>query len=277
LQTRPHAIIAASDARCGDFLVQHWLRSLVDNVDLGKIDVVVLDFGLTEAQRAALLGRAQVVPAGGHPRVNVARRAAISTFLAEHDYDQVLVVDAGDIVFQGDVSPLFEQDRDSFRAVPERYPIPLPLFLRGSPPDLRRRILAQLETRPMINVGFILGPAKRVQELGRAGLEHASRVKHDQPLLSCLLHEQGFVELDPTYNFVPWTVRERFRIEDGAFLRASGERIAVVHNTGLRAQFRVIADFGYGRGYNTRIRRRHLWLAAVYERVATVTFEREGA
>ena len=101
-------------------------------------------------------------------------------------------------------------------------------------------------------------------------------MKHDQPFVSCVLHEAGFVELDSTYNFVPWTARERFRVEDGVFLRANGEKLAVVHNTGLRTPFRVIADFGYGRGYNTRVRRRYLWLAAAYGRVAAMSFERRG-
>ena len=38
-----NTIITASDGNCGDFLVNHWMRSLKSNVDLKNIDVVVLD------------------------------------------------------------------------------------------------------------------------------------------------------------------------------------------------------------------------------------------
>jgi len=46
-----HLIATCSDARYGDFLLQHWLRSLQASVDLHDIDVAVLDYGLTPQQR----------------------------------------------------------------------------------------------------------------------------------------------------------------------------------------------------------------------------------
>jgi hypothetical protein len=263
MQTRPHAILTASDSHCGDFLARHWLRSLRENVDLSEIDVVVLDFGLDSRQRAGLDG-VEIVRAERARRVNVARRSAVARFLASRDYDQVLVVDAGDLVFQRDVSPLFRAHRDRFRGVPERFPIPLAPFLRGAPPELRRRLRERLRGLPMVNGGFLLAPSKLAVELGEATLRFAEQVAHDQPLVSLLLHERGFVPLEPTWNFVLWTARERFTIEDGWFRGAGGEKLAVVHNTGLRAPFRVIPDFGYGPGYNTRVRKRYLRLARTW-------------
>jgi hypothetical protein len=267
MQSKPHAIVTASDANCGDFLVEHWLRSLRANVDLREIDVVVLDFGLTECQRESLNG-AIVIRASTAGSINVARRQEIARFLARHDYDQVLAVDAGDLVFQGDISHLFASDREHFRGVPERFPIPLTPFLRGAPRDVRRQIRTQLRGRPMVNGGFILAPARQLEKLGRLALPYDSRLRHDQPLVSCLLHEWGFSSLDDTYNFVPWTARERFYVERGEFFRSSGEKVAVVHNTGLKAPFRVIADFGYGPGYNRKVRKRYLRLASAYGKLA---------
>jgi hypothetical protein len=267
MQTRPHAILTASDANCGDFLARHWLRSLRCNVDTREIDVIVLDFGLEPRQKAELPG-VEVVPVEPAKRVNVARRRAIARLLESRDYDQVLVVDAGDLVFQGDVSPLFTADRDRFRGVPERYPIPLAPFLRGAPPDLRRRLRARLRDHPMVNGGFLLAPAAEWIALGKATLPFASDVAHDQPLVSLVLHERGFVPLADTWNFVLWTARERFTIEDGRFRGGDGATLQVVHNTGLRAPFRVIADFGYGPGYNTRVRKRYLRLARAWAALA---------
>jgi hypothetical protein len=236
-------------------------------VDTREIDVVVLDFGLTPEQRERLAG-VEVVRVEPARRVNVARRRAIARLLESRDYDQVLVVDAGDLVFQGDVAPLFHEHTDRFRGVPERYPIPLAPFLRGAPPELRQRLRARLRGQPMVNGGFLLAPAREWIALGQATLPFAADVAHDQPLVSLHLHERGFVPLADTWNFVLWTARERFSIEGGHFRGADGQPLRVVHNTGLRAPFRVIADFGYGPGYNTRVRRRYLRLARAWAALA---------
>ena len=99
MHTKPHAIITASDARCGDFLVTHWLGSLRENVDLERADVGVRDFGLTARQRSAL-GGVRVVPARCEGKAKVSRYAETTRFLEKHDYDQVLAVDCGDLIFE---------------------------------------------------------------------------------------------------------------------------------------------------------------------------------
>ncbi len=262
-----HAIITACDARFGDFLGRHWLRSLRENVDLTDIDVVVLDFGLEPEQRRGLDG-AEVVPARREGRINVARRLATARLLRERDYDQVLTVDGGDVIFQRDVSPLFRAGEQRFRGVQERYPIPMGYFLRGAPRPLRRSVRERLGGRFMVNGGFILGSAKKMLELGESVAPFLAHFKHDQPIVSGFLYEGGFEALDETYNLVPWTTSDRFTVEEGLFHAASGSRVAVVHNTGHTAPTRVVADFGYGPGYNTRLRRRYLRLSAAYRRVA---------
>jgi hypothetical protein len=265
MQTKPHTIITASDASCGDFLVTHWLASLRENVVLDLVDVVVLDFGLTAGQRAALDG-VRVVPVRGEGSVNVSRRAETARFLEKHDYDQVLAVDGGDLIFQRDLSHLFETHKDLLRGVPERYPIPLPILLRGTHGALRRSIREQLRGRSMVNGGFLLGPSEKMQDLGHAIRCQMADLRFDQPLVSCLLHQSGFLALDEIYNFVLWTARQSFQVEDGTFHTDGGERVAVVHNTGLMNPFRVVADFGYGPGHNQRIRTPYLRVASAWSR-----------
>lgn len=264
-----HAILTSSDAGCGDFLARHWLPSLRANVDLHDVDVVVLDHGLTAEQRAGLEG-ARVVPVRSDAPAKVARYAMAARFLAEAHYDQVLTVDGGDVIFQSDVRPLFDRHRESFRGVLERFPVPLFLLLGGSPLWLRRRIRRQMRGRRMVNVGFLLGPAEAHRRLGAHMVPFEGLLQHDQPFVNAFLHDWGFVELDPTYNFVPWTASRAFRVREGRFLGADGEPFKVVHNTGLRQPFRVVGDFGYGPGRNTEIRTSYLRLAAVYGRVRSL-------
>ncbi|MEN8183949.1 MAG: hypothetical protein ABFS46_15590 [Myxococcota bacterium] len=266
MATKRHAIITACDARYGNFLARHWLRSLKENVDLEEIDVVVLDFGLEAAQRAQLEG-AVLVPARREGRINVARRRETARFLEKTAYDQVLCVDGGDVIFQRDISPLFSLAKDRFRGVQERYPIPLGFFLRGAPRRLRRSVRTQLESRYMVNGGFILGPAKAMRDLGDAVVPHLAHFKHDQPIVTAYLYERGFEALDETYNLVLWTTRDRFFVDEGIFYRSSGEKVAVVHNTGRTAATRIVSDFGYGRGHNTRQRSPYLWVSAGYRKL----------
>ena len=47
----PFAVVTASDRKYGDFLIEHWLRSLRENVRHDAIEIVVLDYGLSLAQR----------------------------------------------------------------------------------------------------------------------------------------------------------------------------------------------------------------------------------
>lgn len=267
MSSKTHAIITACDARYGDFLARHWLRSLRENVDLHDVDVVVLDFGLEARQRAALED-VVVVAARREGRINVARRLETSRFLRKRDYDQVLSVDGGDVIFQKDVSHLFTPEKASFRGVQERYPIPLGFFLRGAPRALRGSVRARLGSRPMVNGGFILGPASKMLELGEAVAPYLAHFKHDQPIVTSLLYEGGFEPLDETYNLVPWTTRDRFVVKGGFFYSSSGEKLAVVHNTGHTALTRVVRDFGYGPGHNARLRRRYLRISAAYRKLA---------
>jgi hypothetical protein len=120
MQARKHAIVTASKANRGDFLRDHWLPSLQENVRLDDIDVHVLDYGLTDEQRAGVDRRGVIrhgPPADG--LVNNIRWRDLAGLLKDADYDQVLAIDSGDVIFQSDISERFEDDPCGFRAVCE--------------------------------------------------------------------------------------------------------------------------------------------------------------
>ena len=115
-----HVIITSSDAKYGNFLLNHWLRSLLENVQLYNTDVVVLDYGLNGDQRRRLSSAGIMVhPSLANGNITNIRYRDMARFLDGRSYDQVLSVDGGDIIFQGDISHLFDRDKSEFRGVCE--------------------------------------------------------------------------------------------------------------------------------------------------------------
>lgn len=250
---RKHVIVTASDAQCGDFLIEHWHRSLQENVRLDGMDVVVLDYGLRDAQRRRIVEAGMHVRAGrrdGH--VTNIRYREIAGLLSERSYDQVLMVDGSDVIFQADISPLFGQSVDRIRAVCDerKYSLHAVLpILSDVQPEQREAISRMLHDKPQINGGFVLGPAaaflrlwQRFQSLTRSMNQFAA----DQVLLNYVLHQEGFEQLPSRYNFVLVAATSPFTVRDGRFLDADGGLIPVVHNAGHTAFFRRVSRFGYG-------------------------------
>jgi hypothetical protein len=259
---KPHAIVTCCDAKYGHFLIHHWLRSLKANVKLDAIDVVVIDYGLSEEQQRVLIAAGVVLyPAkkDGHP-TNI-RHRDIAALLQTSPYDQVLSVDGGDIIFQSDISPLFEKDKDSFRGVLEfRFTGAMHAFQMGIEdirPEMRREMLHFMWDRPAVNGGVVLGPGHRFQEFYREFTRLCGTLSHfgtDQFILSYVLHKTGFVPLDPGFNFVLITTMAPVEVHHGIFLGADGSPIPVVHKAGMHPRIRLVRDFGYGPDRN-RIRK----------------------
>src|SRR5260370_12707328 len=162
-----HLIETYADFRRGDFLSNHWLRSLKDNVDLRDVDILVHNYGLTDSQVNQLreLG-ARVVPAVRDGRMSNIHYRDLADYLRNHEYDQVLYSDGGDIIFQSDIRPLFENHKDSYRGVCEDvFTLPMHRWTLGVD-DLKDDSYATLKhllhQKPMINGGFVLAPAKRL-------------------------------------------------------------------------------------------------------------------
>jgi hypothetical protein len=252
-----HVIVTCSDSRYGDFLVQHWGRSLRENVDLRDIDVVVLDYGLTNAQRHGIEALGFQIRSGkrdGHV-VNVRFRDT-REWLQKTTYDQVLMIDGGDIIFQTDIRHLFERDQQEYRAACEDLLVPAfaQIISRDDfEPAVFQEIYNFLEQRPLINCGFVLGPREKIIELCDVCCDNTSslhRAGVDQFLTNYHLYRQGFVHLAPDYNFVLISTRRRYKLRDGQFLDTEGRLIPVVHNAGMG--IRLFRDFGFGRSCNRK-------------------------
>jgi hypothetical protein len=256
-----HAIVTCCDARCGDFLTEHWMRSLHDNVDLDQVDVVVIDYGLSDDQRQRLLNRDVLLhSAKVDGNITNIRYRDIGEFLAGHQYDQVLAVDGGDVIFQADIRHLFETSKDCFRGVCEQIDIPFhDLILPTTDMDKEqyRRIFAYLADKKTINGGMLLGPAQGFRDLW-IDFQRTCRsfdvFGTDQLVVNYLLYQQGFVQLDQKYNFVIMSSSTPFLIRQGKFYGQDNELIPVVHNAGMNSFTRCIDRFGYGPQCNRRKR-----------------------
>ncbi len=255
---KKNVIITFADDHAGDFLAQHWLASLLDNVDLADIDIVVLDYGLVEKQRAQLnsTGRVQIVPCQKDGSIVVVRFRDMSKFLSDATYQQVMLCDGGDIIFQRDISGLFSENTDAFRAVCENYTRGFDekvVFKNGIERESREEIFKYLKDKRTINAGMIVSPREKMIELSDfcySRIGKKGEFGSDQLLVDYYLYTHGFVELDNTFNFTLFTAENSFSIKDGKFFDKNKNLISIVHNTGRFSFFRMIDNFGYGSSYN---------------------------
>lgn len=254
---KPNLIVTASDQKYGDFLIDHWLSSLREYTDASAADIVVLDYGLSTAQRFYLEAHGVYRWPGkrdGH--VAVVRYRELRDLLAVHEEcRQVLLCDSGDIIFQDSVAPVFDIEPDRFRAVTEDYK---PLFSVFISADFfgqqdRERLSECFILNPMINGGMVVGPRNKMISLAEACLSTiVDRTKFgpDQIVLNDVLHRDGFHELDVLYNYVVATAKEGIRIENGVFKTSKGRTPIVVHNAGNVGLLRPIENFGFGADRN---------------------------
>jgi len=249
-------IMTACNARYGEFLINHWLKSLIENVNLEFIEVVILDYGLTEKQRKILKSKKVKLVKCKHDGhvVNIRFRDMLN-FLNKHRYQQIISCDGGDIIFQKNIAHLFEEDKDKFRAVCEdisqieMYSV----FLKHFSPKMRKEISTKLKGKKIINAGFIVAPVGKFKALCRKmdlKIKNKNSFGPDQILLNYEFYKSGFKKLDSEFNFIPTTAKERVKIRKGVFYKGDETLISVVHNAGRKSIFRVIKRFGYGPTHN---------------------------
>ncbi len=246
----------ASDKKYGDFLIEHWFVSLKSNVNLKDIDILVLDYGLSLAQRFYLEQHNVIVekfPRDGH--VVVIRFRDLGKFLETHFYEQILTTDGGDIIFQDDISHLYHENTDEYRAVCENlspafeYFITEESFYKEDIKELKETLLF----KKMINAGVILAPYEKMKYLCNiitTKTKDLNKFGPDQILLNYVLHKNGFIELESIYNFIPVTSLIDFTIKNGIFYDKNNKKIPIVHNAGNLNFFRAIDNFGYGPEHN---------------------------
>ncbi|MBM7558304.1 hypothetical protein [Marinitoga litoralis] len=244
-------IVTACNDKYEDFLYNDWYMSLKDNVNLENIDILVIDFGLSDSivenlkKENILIKKASIE---GNI-VNV-RFFELYDFLKNNNYNNVLSCDSGDIIFQKDISNLLNSKIESFMAVCEDINSPMDIVLNNDniSDDLKKDIKDILENKKMINAGVIFGNREsfisllefiinNIKDLNVWGL--------DQLLINYYLYKYGFKELDDEYNFIPTTHISSFDIKDGKIYKSNGELVSIVHNAGGKSFFRPLKNFGY--------------------------------
>lgn len=283
MASNQHLIVTASDALCGDFLVDHWYESLRENVRLDGVEIVVLDYGLEEPQRARMAAAGlEVRPCRRDGHVTNIRYRDAAAVLREREYGCVLMVDSGDVIFQDDIRHLFDAPMERIRAVCDerKYSLHAVLpILDDFLPDQRQRISELLADRPQINGGFVLGPAAaflRLWEEFQSLTRSLGQFAADQVLLNYCLHREGFEELPSRYNFVLVAATSAFTVREGKFFDAAGRLIPVVHNAGHTAFFRRVSRFGYGAERNVVKLSSHIAVRVLFAAVDFWTWLRRG-
>jgi hypothetical protein len=270
-----HAIITCSDSRYGDFLINHWLKSLKDNVNLNNTDVVVLDYGLSDSQVRELSDNKVIIVKcikDGH--VTSIRYRDMEKFLSNNKYDQVMSVDGGDIIFQEDISTLFKKNTNVIRAACEDLNLSFDTFFSASiNKKYRRDIKKKLKGKKMINGGLIIGSRTLIVKLCNKYMSMMNDFETfgaDQVIINYLLYINDFVELDNRYNFTVTTSKRKFNLKDGVFYFNNCIKIPVVHNSGNLSACRTIDNFGYGTEFNKIKYWNHFLLKSFYSIVDSI-------
>jgi hypothetical protein len=247
-------IVTASDSKYGEFLINHWLASLVDNVNLENIDVVVFDYGLTEEQTRRLKSKNVAVVRGvrdGHVTSIRFRDMAVYLPNCIDKYSQVLCVDSGDIVFQDDVSHIFEYESSRFRAVEEDWDFSMMNYnptAHFSKED-SRLIKDTLIGKKLFNAGVIFAPMDKFIELCKTCdkmTKNKSSYGPDQFIVNYVMHKSGnYATLPRKYNLILGTSSDRYIARGGEFFIKNGSKAVIVHNAGNIKIFRIGKNFGY--------------------------------
>lgn len=247
-------IITCSNEKNSSFLIDHWYKSLKKNVNLNNIDVMVIDYGLSEKSRQRLR-KEKVILSKGNDRYHIVngRFFDAGSYLKKNKYDQVLFVDGGDVIFQEDFSGMFDKDKDTFRVVPLSMEV---LFFEwflfnNFSEKIKQKIWKVIRNKPVINAGVIFAPAGKFIKLAS---EMSKLIKNkrafgpDQIVLNYFLYKSEYKFMDRKYNFMVST--EDFKVVDGIFYTKNGNKVSIVHNAGQVDFFRAIDNFGYGKKNN---------------------------
>ena len=262
--SRKYAILTCSDSRTGDFLVNHWYRSLIENVDTTDIDVVVFDYGLSKKQKQQIQskGACCIECKSDEGLVVNLRFRDFAHFLKNSDYSQAASFDGGDIIFQSDISHLFHENSQHYRCVCEdRFASFLGLMMKGADfsENNWRSLTNFLKYRQLVSSG-VIAPVEKLIDIWKCFESLCTNLNEygtDLVVINYVLHSKGFVPLNSRYNYMLANIHDRYRIRESRFFDSQGKLIPVVHNAGGKAMHRPIVNFGYGTNFNTE--RRWLW------------------
>ncbi|NTV23114.1 MAG: hypothetical protein HGA85_01920 [Nanoarchaeota archaeon] len=250
-----NAIITACNKRYGEFLIRCWLKSLLAKTDTTNISIIVLDYGLTNDQVKALrYNNITVVKERKDGAIVTIRLRDTAKLLKREKFGKVLLCDGGDILFQEDISPIFERSDTQVAGVADDYYV---AFERRFPASTfsvpYSQIKKVMRNKKSVNAGFLTGPSEKMAwicETAYSMIKNKKIYGPDQVVIPFLLYSYGFRKLNRTYNFIPAMSKKRFYIENSEFYFMNKKKIKVVHNTGGISAFRIIKKFGYGPGCN---------------------------
>jgi hypothetical protein len=251
-----HLITTYCNQYKGSFLIDHWLKSLKSNIDLTNIDIMVIDFGLTDEQVSILKKQGVIVnPQIPEGRMSNLHYKYLTEFLNTHEYDQVLYSDCGDLIFQQDISGLFEIAKEKYKAVLEpEFNFKLHRITLGFNDVKKDRlplIQKELGNRPTLNGGFVLGPAKKMAEIWPIYSSMCNDIQvhgTDQLIINYIFYKNDFEILPRKYNYVTFLNAEKISKDKNDFFVNDEGIIPIVHNAGRYNFARAIADFGYKQG-----------------------------
>lgn len=253
---KKYLIATACNKKYEEFLINHWLKSLKENVNLAEIDILVLDYGLTENAKNILKENSVIVEEAtefnGH--INNLRFKELKKYLeANTKYEQLIFCDSGDIIFQSDILHLFKIENDKVRGVCEEISPNMDVLINNEKVKNADEIKSFLRGKRLINAGFVVYPSHKfiniVNEMFQKIIDpYAWGV--DMILLNYFAYKYGFYELPTIYNFIPTTSTKKYFVKDGKFYLKDGTIIPIVHNAGGKKFLRPIRNFGYGKEYN---------------------------
>lgn len=256
---KKYLVATACNEKYEEFLVNHWFKSLKENVKLDEIDVLIIDYGLSENIAKELSSHGVILKRAEHidGLINNTRFIEISEFLKSHpEYEQVIVADSGDIIFQSDFSEVFEISHDKIKAVVEEISPSIDIIINEKNISNYKEMKQLLSNKRLINVGFVVYPSKVFIEITSEMIKHSKDLYIwgiDTVFPNYYAYKHNFYQLHPKYNFIPTTTQKKYKVKNGKFYLVENgkvELIPVVHNAGRHKLFRPILNFGYGESYN---------------------------
>lgn len=249
-----HLIITSANRNIEHFLLNDWLTSLKTNVNLENIEVAALDYGMSNNTKTALLkSEVQVIDCETSGHVVNLRLRDTANFLSlnRNRYDQVLMIDGGDIIFQSDIRSLFELDTTAIRIATQNMRVNMGYIKTHSSfePTTQVEIIKFTLGKPVLNFGVVFGPTNKIVDLCNDAYKmivDKSRFLIDQMAINYLLHRDGYAELDKKYNFMKSFYDLKITNHEGSLYFAGGELIPVIHNNGGRDWQRPYFNFGFG-------------------------------
>ncbi|MFN4224624.1 MAG: hypothetical protein ACK4E1_07490, partial [Fervidobacterium nodosum] len=266
---KKYLIATACNQKYEDFLINHWLNSLKENVKLDEIDILIIDYGLTEktvqelkknnvnVKQAESISQEEKIFSFAHGSINNLRFLELKKYLEENNkYEQVILCDSGDIIFQTDISQLFQMFPEKIKGVYEDISPNMDVLVNDKNVANAKEIKESLKGKNLINVGFVVYPTTKfkmiVDEIFKL-IKDKSAWGIETVLINYVIYTkfpQDFYELPNIYNFIPTTSTKKYKVKNGKFYIEDGTLIPVVHNAGGKNVWRPIRNFGYGNEFN---------------------------